>query len=404
MSEKGASIFSGKGGILGRMVDTSGARRILVLNYEYPPLGGGSSPVTQAVCQELVKQGNRVDVVTMAFRGLPALEERGGVRIVRVPCLRKARHICHARELLTWVISAYVRAKRLVRSEGYDLIHSHFFFPSGVVARRLSRSRGVPYVVTSHGSDVPGYNPDRFRAMHRFLGPFWRSVVRDAAAITSPSQWLAELIEENYGKPLDIEIIPNGIDEHWVEEGRKERSVLFVSRLLRRKGAQFLLQALSDVPLGHEVHIVGEGPYRAELERAAKDLPNPVTFHGWLENDSAALADLYRKSSIFAFPSLAENFPVSLLEAMVAGCAIVATDLDSCHEVLGDSARYFAPGDVQGLRRHLVELTENQAAREQLAAAARERIRGRFTWSRIGRRYQDLFESVAGSTAGAPAS
>jgi glycosyltransferase involved in cell wall biosynthesis len=378
--------------------------KILTLNYEYPPLGGGASPVAQAVCRELAAQGDRVDVVTMAFHGLPELEEEPNLRVLRVPCLRKERHICHGHELLSWMVTAYGRARRLLRGGRYDLIHCHFFLPCGVVARRLAAESGLPYVVTAHGTDVPGYNPDRFRAMHAVLRPFWRKIVRDASAITSPSRWLAGLIERSYGAPVGVTIIPNGIDESWIRPGPGRKSILFVSRLLRRKGAQFLLPAVAGLSEEWEVHVVGEGPFRGQLEEIARRLPRPVTFHGWVENGSAELAALYRDASIFVFPSLAENFPVSLLEAMAAGCAIVASDLESCREVLGDAARFFAPGDVDALRRDLEELTEDEAARRQLGEAAMRRAREHFGWREIGRRYRELLAGVAaGAAAGAPA-
>jgi glycosyltransferase involved in cell wall biosynthesis len=354
------------------------------------------------VCRQLAAQGDRVDVVTMAFRGLPRIEEEPNLRVLRVPCLRRQRHICHGHELLSWMMTGYHRARRLLRANRYDLIHSHFFFPCGMVARRLARESGLPWVVTAHGSDVPGYNPDRFRAMHALLHPFWRKVVRDATAITSASRWLAGLIERSYGGPVDVAIIPNGIDEGWIRPGPGTKSILFVSRLLRRKGAQFLLPAVASLREDWEVHVVGDGPYREELEEIARRTPRRTMFHGWVDNRSPELAALYRDASIFVFPSLAENFPVSLLEAMAARCAIVATDLESCREVLGDAARFFAPGDVDALRRHLEELTADEAARRALGQVAARRAKEHFGWREIGRRYHELFEKVtAGAAAGA---
>ncbi|MGH2570287.1 MAG: glycosyltransferase family 4 protein, partial [bacterium] len=253
--------------------------RILTLNYEYPPLGGGASPVVQAVCRQLAAQGDRVDVVTMAFRGLPDVEEEPNLRVLRVPCLRREKHICHGHELLSWMVTGYRRARRLVRAERYDLIHCHFFLPCGVVARKLAQESGLPWVVTAHGSDVPGYNPDRFRAMHVFVHPFWKRVVRDATAITTGSRWLAGLVERSYGGPVDVTIIPNGIDERWIRPGPGAKSILFVSRLLRRKGAQFLLAAVAGLREDWQVHVVGDGPHRAELEAIARRLPRRPTFH-----------------------------------------------------------------------------------------------------------------------------
>jgi len=378
-----------------RTDDSSRGLKVLVLDYEYPPLGGGAAPVAQAVCRRLAAAGNRLDVVTMAFSGLAKEEEEPNLRVLRVPCLRRKSHLCHGHELFTWMITGAARARRLLREESYDVIHAHFLLPCGVVARRLAREHGLPYVVTAHGSDVPGYNPDRFRGMHAVLKPFWNGVVRDAGAITTSSRWLADLIRRSYGRPVDVAVLPNGIDESWIEPARGGRSILFVSRLFPRKGAQLLLRAVAGIDEGWSVHVVGDGPHRRALEAEARILARRVTFHGWVDNRSAKLRALYRGASLFVFPSLAENFPVSLLEAMASGCAIVASDLDSCREVLGEAARYFPPGDSRALRGVLEELTADRAAREELAAAALRRVRSRFGWDAIGRSYHEVLAAAA---------
>jgi glycosyltransferase involved in cell wall biosynthesis len=157
------------------------------------------------------------------------------------------------------------------------------------------------------------------------------------------------------------------------------------------------MRALETGPLGFDVHVVGDGPSMPELRRLARRASDHVEFHGWMDNGCTSLRELYRRASIFVFPSVAENFPVSLLEAMLSGCAIVATGIDACREVLGDSARLFDPGDTDRLREHLTALTGSTDERERLGDAARRRVLERFTWSRVGRRYDDLFVTLVES-------
>ena len=141
--------------------------RLLVLNYEYPPLGGGSSPVTAALCKQLVQLGVEIDLVTMAFGDLPTTEVSEGIHIHRVKGIRTARHICYTHELASYIVAGAYKAASLANSTAYDLIHAHFVVPGGLTAYWLHRRTGLPYVITAHGSDVPGYNPDRFRRLHR---------------------------------------------------------------------------------------------------------------------------------------------------------------------------------------------------------------------------------------------
>lgn len=367
---------------------------LLVLNYEYPPLGGGSSPVTAALCRQLSRQGIDIDIVTMAYGSLPRTEEHEGVTIHRVPGLRSSRHICYTHELFSYMLPAYRKAMALARERPFDMIHAHFVVPSSVVAYSLSKKLKIPYVITTHGSDVPGYNPDRFRRIHRAIGPIWRKIVGNAAKVTSPSHLLAGLIRKAAASPLPIEIIPNAIDSNWNEPGEMTPKILIVSRLFERKGIQYLLQVLRDHPIPFEVHIVGEGPMRERLEKMTSGQQSRIVFHGWLDNDSQALKELYQSAAIFVFPSEAENFPMCLLEAMVSGCAIVASDIPGCREVLEESAVYFPPGDIASLGEILVELTQDRARVEDFGRRARERVVTHLSWAAIGRRYHDLFLSV----------
>ncbi len=373
--------------------------RILVLNPEYPPVGGGASPVGKACCKELVALGHQVDLVTMGFRNLPRFEEEEErLRIFRVPSLRRSPHISHLHELLTYVASAFVAALRLSRKTDYDLVHAHFFFPSGLVAFFLRLATGIPYVVTAHGSDVPGYNPDRFQLLHTLFKAPWSLAVRGATLVTSPSRFLAGLIEKNLnGRQQHIEIVPYGIQTDWIKPSPKTRSILLVSRLFERKGVQFLLEALQQVETGHEIHIVGDGPYREKLEELARDVSDTVIFHGWIDNHSPKLAQLYSEASIFVFPSTSENFPVCLLEAMLAGAAVLSSDLEACFEVLDHTARFFPVGDVGALRDQLFDLTSDPGAAEELGEIGRQRALDNFTWDRVGREYARLFADVASS-------
>jgi glycosyltransferase involved in cell wall biosynthesis len=372
--------------------------RILVLNYEYPPLGGGSSPITASLCKKLAAEGVDVDVVTMSFRGLPRLEEDGRLTIHRVRCLRSRQHISYFHELLTYVISASLKALELAKKNQYDLIHTHFVVPGGAVAYFLHARLGIPYVITVHGSDVPGYNPDRFRWIHRVLGPAWRRILSRASAVTSPSQILASLVRKATKEPVPIEVIPNAIDPQWNEPGLKSSRILVVSRLFERKGVQYLLQALGTLQTGCEIHIVGDGPLRPHLENLAAQVPDKVVFHRWLKNDSPDLKKLYREALIFVFTSEAENFPVCLLEAMVSGSAILASNIPGCKEVLGDTAVWVPPRNSEAIREALKNMTGDRAGTHALGRASRRRAVEKFSWAIVAKQYLDVFSGLLPAT------
>lgn len=367
--------------------------KILVLNYEYPPIGGGAAPICRDLCELFARRGHEVDVVTMAFGDLPRRETRNGVAITRARALRKKQGTCETHEMLSYVLSALPGVIRRLRRDGYDIIHCHFIVPTGLLAVLSTRFARVPYVLTAHGSDVPGHNPDRFTFEHRFLPPLLRGIVKRAAATTSPSKYLASLIRRQLGE-VTLHHIPNGIRTDRFVPGRKERRLLMCGRFLPLKGFQHVLQALEGFETDYEVHLVGEGPAREELEALATRISAPVTFHGWVSHDSPILQELFETSSIFCLPSARENASVALLEAMLAGMAIVTSDAAGCPETIGDAGVVVPAGDVCELRKVLNRLMNDDGACADLGRKARQRVEEVFDLEKIGDRYLELFEDV----------
>jgi len=373
-----------------------GLLRILTLSYEFPPLGGGGSQVVHGLTGELIRLGHEVDVVTMGFGDLPRRENVGGAEVHRIPCIRAKESICHPHEMASYLVAAYPRLRKLAAERKYDLNHTHFIFPDGVLSYLLQRRTGLPYMVTAHGSDIQGYNPNRFKLAHKVLAPAWKRVVDGAMRIVFPSESLRSIfLRHRTGAKTSV--IPNGITPDRCRPDRpKEDRILVVTRMFERKGVQYLLRALKGDANGYPVEIVGTGPYLPELKKLASRLSRPVRFHGWLDNDSRELADLYETSRIFVFPSEMENCPIVLLEAMAAGMAIITTEGTGCHELVGDAARLVEPRSSDSIRAALTELTGDPDLCARLGREARERLDRNYTWSAIAGRYVELYQRSEG--------
>jgi L-malate glycosyltransferase len=169
--------------------------------------------------------------------------------------------------------------------------------------------------------------------------------------------------------------------------------------MFERKGVQFLLKALEGLPDEFDVHVVGDGPYLETLKTLAGSLGVRAKFHGYMDNDSADLRELYETASIFVFTSESENFPIVLLEAMAAGAAIVTTSGTGCAEVVGDAAILVPPRDPDALRSALVKLSHDPALVERLGHAARERVVKRFGWERVIELHLEVYARFAVATA-----
>jgi len=362
--------------------------KILMLNYEYPPLGGGAAPVTKFLAEELVRQGHSVDVVTMSYRGLPKEEIVNGVRVYRVPSLRNKIEMCTFHEMLTYCISAALFLPTLLNKNDYDINHTHFIIPTGIVSGLFYKQ--VPYIITTHGSDVPGYNPDRFYFLHKLIMPFSAIILTRARCITSPSGHLRGQILKYFGN-RKIAIVPYGISADTYLPGKKENKILTASRLFERKGMQYVIDAMTGIE-GFEYIICGEGPYRPQLEKQIEllNIGHKVKLLGHLNPDQ--LKKEYESAAIFVLPSTSENFPVVLMEAMAAGCAVVTSETTGCAEVVGDTALLVQPKDAKGIQKALLTLMKDQDLRQELGTRARLRVEREFTWNRVAEKYVHLYE------------
>jgi glycosyltransferase involved in cell wall biosynthesis len=375
--------------------------RILTLSYEYPPIGGGGSRVAQGLVQEFLRLGHRIDVVTMGCEGVPAMEEEDGLRVFRLGEHRKRIDSSTMHELVWHEARILPHVMRMVRENSYDVAHTHFIFPDGVLSALVARFQGLPFVVTAHGSDVPGYNPDRFHLAHRLLAPVWHSVVRSAGAIVCPSGHIEGLIRER-SRRAPTRVIPNGIDleKFSPSEPKEPGSILVVTRMVERKGVQDLIRALAEFELRTRVDIVGDGPYLNELKRLASELGVDVIFHGWVDNDSSELKELYERASIFCFTSSSENFPINLLEAMVAGQAIVTSSAGGCGEVVGEAGILVEPGNVTQVGQALQRLLSDEGECRRLGREARRRVEEEFSWSSVAARYKSVLLEHARAATG----
>jgi glycosyltransferase involved in cell wall biosynthesis len=368
--------------------------RILTLCYEFPPVGGGGARVAHGLAKQFVREGHEVHLLTLGYGGLPAEESVDGIQLIRVRGWRARVEIARPHELASYLWAVRAPLRQLLRTQRFHLVHIHFLLPDGLLTLLVPELRDLPIVITVHGSDVPGFNPDRFRLLHRVLYPLWRKVTRRVDHIVCPSNFIAALLRERapWADPI---IVPNGIDLHMLRADRpREMRILAVSRLLERKGVQDLIAALTLTKCSLQAQVVGTGPYRSQLEKSAAQLGERIRFRGWLDNGSTELRDLYETSEIFVFPSRAENFPIVLLEAMAAGLAIVAVDIPSCREVLGDAAVLVPAADCAALAGAIDRLAADSVWRQQLQRAARRRLEENFGWPAIARRYLEIFEAT----------
>ena len=362
-----------------------------MLCYEFPPLGGGGSKVVYGLSKEIVKLGYQMDLVTMGYNNLPKFEQVNGVNVHRVACIRKEMALCTTFEMFTYVISAIPVVIKLARQHKYNINHTHFIFPDGLISFVIKKIMKLPYIITAHGSDVPGFNTDRFKLDHKILLPIWKKVVNNSNQIICLSDYLRDLVI-NKAPGTNPLILSNAINLNEFKADReKKNSILIVSRMFERKGVQYFLKALQGLNHNYEVNIVGDGPYLDSLKSLSNELSIKVKFWGWLDNSSKELKLLYETSRIFVFTSESENFSIVLLEAMAAGLAIITTDDSGCAQVVGYNALLVKPRNHQEIRHSLEKLINDRGLCSRLGKAARKRLEEKYNWKAVAKTYEEQY-------------
>ncbi len=365
--------------------------RILILNHEYTPIGGGGAAASATLARQYVRYGHDVIVVTMGYKDLPSNDHIEGVKVYRIDCGRRRKEMASAFEALFWAIKAARFAIAEHDKKAFDATHCHFVMPSGIAGKYLQKKRNVPYFITLHGSDVPGYNKERFRFLHRIVARWWLEIVCNAKNICVPSNSLMELLKLSYDGEKST-IVPYGFESDFFKPKAKIKRILLCSRLVERKSFHIFLKAISDLELSDwEIDIVGDGPMYPLLVKMAEKSLTKVNMLGWIDNSDPQLAEIYGRAMIFVFPSVWENLPISLMEGMSAGCAVICADVAGNPEVLGDCGLMVKPKDEQGMRNAVIELINDPERCNKLGTYARERVEKQFNLRLIAKKYLKLF-------------
>ena len=376
--------------------------KILVLCYEYPPLGGGGGRVAQSIATEMVKRGHAVRVQTAALGWRSARETAGGVEIFRTASGRRAPDTCRVHEMAAYCATSFFPTLRHIRAWKPDVIHAHFAMPTGMLAWAVHRLTGVPYVLTAHLGDVPGGVPEQTDTLFKIIGPVARQVWARAAAATAVSSFVQELAERAYGRA--VERILNGIDLG-DEGGRQAVSgigepphFVFVGRFSEQKQPRVFTEALARLRAQPwRATMIGDGPHRPAVEEniARHDLAGRVHFTGWLAAD--AVQGILARADALVMPSLSEGLPVAAIEALKHGLAIVASDIPGVRDVLTDAVNgsTFPTGDASALADRLGALLGNPVTLLTMKRASWEKARA-FDLTRIAGEYERILSGAAG--------
>jgi glycosyltransferase involved in cell wall biosynthesis len=377
-------------------------KNILMFIPEFPPIGGGAGNASANLAREMARQGHQVTLMTVRFGDFPREEVWEGVRILRVPALRRRLDRSGAVEQLTFIAAGLWEGWKFARRAHPDAVVAFFGVPSGAIAWVLKKRFSIPYVVSMRGGDVPGFRPYNFRLYHRLIAPFLRLIWRDADALVANSQGLRALALA-FSPNAEILVIPNGVDLDAYAPAPRAWSpprILSVGRVVYQKGLDVAMRALSELrDMAWSWTIAGDGSARASLEAAAQEagIAERIHFAGWQEKD--ALRALYREANLFLFPSRDEGMPNAVLEAMASGLPVVATNIAGNEELVvpGETGILVPSDDAEALRNGLETCLEDESLRKRMGRAGRRRVEESYSWTGAASAYLRLLEDISES-------
>lgn len=382
--------------------------KVLFLNYEYPPLGGGASVATEAILREWAKDpGMEVHLVTAAVGGhLEHIRVGGNVYVHRLPIGKNGEnlHSQSMKDILWYSWAAWWFTRELVKRDqannaSFDITLAFFTVPCGFLAYLLKLFYKLPYVVSLRGSDVPGFS-EKFDTFYIFAKPLVKFLWRKAEAVIPNSVGITELAKKT-SPDQAMQIIENGVDTETFrpQEGKNFEKIIFLStsRLTPRKGIHHLIEAFAKVlkqsTASLELHLVGEGEQKENLENRVKELgiEEKVKFFGRVEHTQ--LREFYNRAHAFVLPSKNEGMSNAALEALASGLPLIVSGTGGMQELVTDGANglFIDPENIDEFAIKLVALANDQARLIKFGQESRRRaeLRG---WDKVALNFKQTLE------------
>jgi L-malate glycosyltransferase len=372
--------------------------KLLVLNYEFPPIGGGAANALHEILNQYKQHKDlEIDLITSSEKKKnETMKFSENINIYKVNVNKKQLHYWTALEIYSYTVRALSLAQQQNKEKKYDLCHCFFALPCGIIPYFLK----IPYIVSLRGSDVPGFNK---RLNHlSFIQSFVSGIIwKKAKFVVANSEGLKELAL-NTRKEQDIKIIYNGIDtdmfypKEKVNDNITHITLLCVSRLIPRKGLEYLIKAMPKIiekRKDTKLIIIGDGPEKARLKQLSVDLgvDKNIELHGYVPHEK--LPQIYRSADIFILPSLYEGMSNTILEAMASGLPIITTNTGGTKELIKGNGMIIKKKSSKDISDSVAMLLEDNDKISKFSKKSRE-LALENDWKSAAEQYLRLYESV----------
>lgn len=410
--------------------------RILVLASTFPRWKDDHTPgFVYDLSNEIQQNDTEIIVLSPQHPESKSQENMSGMTVYRYPyfypkkyqilrtgsTVEKVRKSHLAKlQIPLMIVSLLIHTLWLWRKENIDVIHSHWILPNGVVGAIMNHLFHVPHVMTMHAGGVLMLQKIPFNsyfATYTFkytngiapVSEFIKETYLDLANIENidPSK---EIIIQPMGTNIDVF---DGFDREALQskKGLENKTLgLFVGRLAKKKGIDYLLEAVALLKETHsdiQFIIVGTGPLEEELHSRAKEqnLEDAIEFTGWTSEEE--LNELYICADFVIVPSIetesgdTEGMPTVIAEAFASGNPVITTDVGGISDVVKDCQNgYIVPEKrPDKLAEKMALLIDNEDLRQELSTGALETAQ-KLDWEHCGARYIQLLRSAYTASEG----
>jgi glycosyltransferase involved in cell wall biosynthesis len=373
------------------------------VNNTDPQSGGGGDRRVLEEAREFAVRGHRPHLlVGRTDPEAPRRRRVDGVTVLTVKCLpdlfaRFSRLYFYLTRML-FPVCSILSLVLLLHREEFDLVVDDFTPHPSLVAP-LARAYSIPAIALVHEY----HDRTALQKFHPLIGLVQLAVqnvlrTRLYVVVVVPRTYTKRRLRE-YGVTVPIEVVPNGLDfeplQRHTGSGEQTYELLCVSRLVRRKGIDLLLEAMDELPAERStatLAVAGRGPYREHLERMVNErgLEDRVDFLGYVSDERKV--ELLVGSDVFVLPSRQEGFGIAVLEAMATGCPVVVNDLPVLRELVPEDGGVFVDAtDPSCFASALAELLDTAPDRRRRMGDRNWEEAKQYAWPRVADRAELVY-------------